>query len=180
LRFVLLFFCICRETEKRALAVFNIIFGRKLLAGKIFITIFAAKFSDMAIRLLSAKQFATKLKATIQASGRLGFTADTATALGLESGKFARFAQDDENGSLYLIINSERSEDAFEIRVSSGYYYVPTKVMFDTLGYNYEDGNIMFDLIRQPSLDNDLQGLVYFMKQRQTKNKEKKNDIIEP
>jgi hypothetical protein len=49
--------------------------------------------------------------------------------------------------------------------------------MFDTLGYNYEDGNIMFDLIRQPSLDNDLQGLVYFMKQRQTKNKDKKNDI---
>ena len=110
----------------------------------------------------------------------MNFTADTATALGLESGKFARFAQDDENGSLYLIINSERSEDAFEIRVSSGYYYVPTKVMFDTLGYNYEDGNIMFDLIRQPSLDNDLQGLVYFMKQRQTKNKDKKNDIIEP
>jgi hypothetical protein len=52
--------------------------------------------------------------------------------------------------------------------------------MFDTLGYNYEDGNIMFDLIRQPSLDNDLQGLVYFMKQRQTKNKDKKNEIIEP
>ena len=134
----------------------------------------------MNIKILSAKQFATKLKATIQASGRLGFTADTATALGLESGKFARFAQDDENGSLYLIINSERNEDAFEIRVSSGYYYVPTKVMFDTLGYNYENGNIMFDLVRQPSLDNDLQGLVYFMKQRQTKNKDKKNEIIEP
>ena len=44
----------------------------------------------MNIKILSAKQFATKLKATIQASGRLGFTADTATALGLESGKFAR------------------------------------------------------------------------------------------
>ena len=119
----------------------------------------------MAIKLLSAKQFATKLKATIQASGRLGFTAD---------------AQDDENGSLYLIINSERSEDAFEIRVSSGYYYVPTKVMFDTLGYDYENGNIMFDLVRQPSLDDDLQGQVYFMKQRPIKNKEKKNDLIVP
>ena len=31
----------------------------------------------MAIKLLSAKKFATNLKATIQASGRLGFTADT-------------------------------------------------------------------------------------------------------
>ena len=135
-------------------------------------------FKIMGITILSAKQFATKLKATIQASGRLGFTAETATVLGLESGKFAKFAKDDENGSLYLIIINERSEDAFEIRVSSGYYYVPTKVMFDTLGFNYENGNIMFDLVRQHSLDNDLQGQVYFMKQRQIKNREKKNDII--
>ena len=132
----------------------------------------------MAITILSAKQFATKLKATIQASGRLGFTAETATALGLESGKFAKFAKDDEKESLYLIIINESNEDAFEIRVSSGYYYVPTKVMFDTLGFNYENGNIMFDLVRQPSLDDDLQGQVYFMKQRQIKNREKKNDII--
>ena len=132
----------------------------------------------MTIKILSAKNFATKLKATIQASGRLGFTAETATALGFESGKFAKFAKDDENGNLYLIIINEGSEDAFEIRLSSGYYYISTKVMFDTLGYNYENGNIMFDLVRQPSLDDDLQGQVYFMKQRQIKNREKKNDII--
>ena len=134
----------------------------------------------MAITVLSAKQFATKLKATIQASGRLGFTAETATVLGLESGKFAKFAKDDENDSLYLIIINESNEDAFEIRVSSGYYYVPTKVMFDTLGFNYENGNIMFDLVRQPSYDDDLQGQVYYMKQRPIKNKDKKNDIEVP
>ena len=118
----------------------------------------------MGITILSAKQFATKLKATIQASGRLGFTAETATALDFKSGKFAKFAQDDENKSLYLIIINEGSEDAFSVRESSGYFYVPTKVMFD--------------LVRQPSLDDDLQGQVYFMKQRQIKNREKKNDII--
>ena len=134
----------------------------------------------MAITILSAKQFATKLKATIQASGRLGFTAETATALGLESGKYAKFAKDDEKDSLYLIIINESNEDAFEIRLSSNYYYVPTKVMFDTLGYDYENGNIMFDLVRQPSLDDDLQGQVYFMKQRPIKNKDKKNDLIVP
>ena len=135
---------------------------------------------DMAITILSAKNFAIKLKATIQASGRLGFTAETATALGLESGKFAKFAKDDENGALYLIIINERSEDAFEIRLTSGYYYVPTKVMFDALGFNYENGNIMFDLVRKSSLDDDLQGQVYFMKQRPIKNKEKKDDIEVP
>ena len=137
--------------------------------------------NDMSITILSAKQFATKLKATIQASGRLGFTAETATALDLESKKYAKFAKDDEKESLYIIIINEKSEDAFDIRVSSGYYYVPTKVMFDTLGYDYENNTIMFDLVRQPSLDNDLQGQVYYMKHRQIKNKEKKDDtIIDP
>ena len=131
----------------------------------------------MGFTILSAKQFATKLKATIQASGRLGFTAETATTLDLKSGKFAKFAQDDQTKSLYLIIINEGSEDAFSIRETSGYFYVPTKVMFDTLGYDYENGNIMFDLVRQHSLDDDLQGQVYYMKQRQIKNREKKNDI---
>ena len=134
----------------------------------------------MTFTILSAKKFATTLKVTIQASGRLGFTGDTAKALDLQSGKFAKFAQEDENGFLYLIIMDEGSEDAFSVRESSGYYYVATKVMFDTLGFNYENGNIMFDLIRQPSLDDVLQGQVYYMNQRQTKKKEKKNHIIEP
>ena len=132
----------------------------------------------MRFKILSAKQFAIKLKATIQASGRLGFTSETATALDFKSGKFAKFAQEDENKSLYLIITDEGSEDAFSIRENGGYYYIATKVMFDTLGYNYENGNIMFDLIRQPSLDDDLQGQVFFMKQRPIKNKEKKDDIV--
>ena len=116
----------------------------------------------------------------VQASGRLGFTGETAIALNLKAGKFAKFAKDDENEALYLIIINERSEDAFSIRESSGYFYVPTKVMFDTLGYDYENNTIMFDLVRQISLDKDLQGQVYFMKQRQTRNKDKKNDIVEP
>ncbi len=134
----------------------------------------------MGISILSAKKFATKLKATIQASGRLGFTDDTAKVLDLKSEKFAKFAKDDENGDLYLIIISKEDEDAFEIKLSSGYYYVPAKLMFDSLGFDYENNTIMFDLVRQPSLDEDLQGQVYFMKQRINKKKEKKNDIAEP
>ena len=132
----------------------------------------------MAIRIINAKQFTTKLKATIQFSGRLGFTEDTANALDLSVGKFARFAQDDEKNTLYLIIIDEASEDAFQIRLSSGYYYVPTKMMFDMLGFDYEHNTIMFDLIRQPSLDADLMGQAYLMKQRINKRKDKANEDI--
>ena len=132
----------------------------------------------MSIRILNAKQFTTKLKATIQFSGRLGFTEETANALDLSVGKFARFAQDDEKNTLYLIIIDKASEDAFQIRLSSGYYYVPTKMMFDMLGFDYEHNTIMFDLIRQPSLDADLMGQAYLMKQRINKRKDKANEDI--
>ena len=132
----------------------------------------------MAIRIINAKQFTTKLKATIQFSGRLGFTEETANALDLSVGKFARFAQDDEKNTLYLIIIDKASEDAFQIRSSSGYYYVPTKMMFDMLGFDYEHNTIMFDLIRQPSLDADLMGQAYLMKQRINKRKDKANEDI--
>lgn len=132
----------------------------------------------MALTILSAKRFATTLKATIHRTGRLGFTSETAAALDLNAEKFAKFAQDDENKSLYLIIINEGNEDAFPVRENSGYYFIATKVMFDTLGFNYENGDIIFDLVRRPSLDEDLQGQVFFMKQRPIKNKERKNDII--
>ena len=132
----------------------------------------------MAIRIINAKQFTTKLKATIQFSGRLGFTEETANVLDLSVGKFARFAQDDEKNTLYLIIIDKASEDAFQIRSSSGYYYVPTKMMLDMLGFDYEHNTIMFDLIRQPSLDADLMGQAYLMKQRVNKRKDKANEDI--
>ena len=135
----------------------------------------------MAITILSAKQFATKLKATIQASGRLGFTEETANVLDLASGKFAKFAKDDEKDALYLIIINEDCEDAFPIKLSSGYFYVPTRQLFDALAYDYENNNIMFDLVRQPSYDDDLKGQVYQMKPRINKRKDKKDEtVIEP
>lgn len=130
----------------------------------------------MAIKIISAKQFATNLKATIQKTGRLGFTEETANVLDLALGKYAKFAKDDENGMLYLIIINNEEEEAFQVKSSSGYYYVPARLMFDMLGFDYKNNNIMFDLVRQFSLDEDLQGLVYKMIPRINKRKEKKGE----
>ena len=133
----------------------------------------------MAITIISAKRFTTKLKATIQRSGRLGFTEETARYMNLADEKFAKFAQDDESGTLYLIIIDKRNEDCFDIRSSSGYYFVPAKMMFDSLGMDYEQNVIMFDLVRKPSLDETLEGQVFLMKTRISKRKETKNEEID-
>lgn len=133
----------------------------------------------MTIQIISAKKFATKLKATIQRSGRLGFTEETARYMNLADGKFAKFAQDDEKGTLYLIIIDKRNEDSFDIRSSSGYYFVPAKMMFDSLGVDYEKNVVMFDLVRKPSLDETLEGQVFLMKSRITKRKDQKDEDID-
>ena len=133
----------------------------------------------MSITIISAKRFATKLKATIQRSGRLGFTEETARYMNLADEKFAKFAQDDESGTLYLIIIDKSNEDSFDIRSSSGYYFVPAKMMFDSLGMDYEQNVIMFDLVRKPSLDETLEGQVFLMKTRISKRKETKNEEID-
>lgn len=137
------------------------------------------KVLDMAIQIISAKRFATKLKATIQRTGRLGFTEETARYMNLADGKFAKFAQDNENGTLYLIIIDKRNEDSFDIRSSSGYYFVPAKMMFDSLGVDYEKNVVMFDLVRKPSLDEALEGQVFLMKSRTAKRKDKKDEDID-
>lgn len=138
----------------------------------------------MAITIISAKQFKGKLKATIQATGKLGFTSDTARILNLGNEKYAKFAKDDESDTLYLIIIDKGDEDAFPIRESSDYYYASTARMFDMLGMDYQNMTIMFDLVRQASLDDILQGEVYLMRKRQKiRNKKDKgkdeNDELE-
>ena len=127
----------------------------------------------MDFTVFSAKEFTAKLKVTIQETGKLGFTRDTADFLKLELRKYAKFAKDNEKGNLYLIILDKGNTDAFEIKGVSGYYYVQTARLFDKLGMDYKNMVYMFDLIRQESLDNNLQGEVYLMKERHHKRKEK-------
>ena len=130
----------------------------------------------MSITLISAKQFVLKLKVTVQNSGRIGFTSDTANNLRLFERAGVKFAKDDEKDVLYIIIIDTPNEDAFELRSSGGYFYAETSRLFDYLGYDYSGGNIMFDLVRKDNLDEQLGGEVYYMKRRINKRKERKDD----
>ena len=94
------------------------------------------------IEILSAKKFQMKLKATIQASGRLGFTDETAKALHLEAGVPIKFARDDEKDVLYLARVQESDEDSFEVKKSGDYYYLATRSLFDTLGIEYRTHSV--------------------------------------
>ena len=120
----------------------------------------------MELEILSAKEYNIKLKATIQASGKLGFTAPTAKFMNFTPQGGIKFGRD-SRGQLYLIYCSSCDEDTFKFYVSNGYYSVNTKVLFDNLGYDYANQSIAFDLIRVP----DEKQEIYKMMQRKSKSK---------
>ena len=123
------------------------------------------------MKILSVKQFSNSLKVTIQATGKLNFSDETARILGLKEGTLVKFAMDEEDGNaLYLVLSSlEKDADAFKVRKSDVYYYVPTKMLFDALGIDYKGKAILYDLVRSQSKDAELEGMAFRMTLRDGK-----------
>ncbi len=121
----------------------------------------------MNIKILSVKEYGVSLKATIQSTGKLGFTKNTSDALGLTLDKSVKFAQDEEdNDTLFISIVDKEDEDAFGMLCASGYYSVNAKTLFDALNIEYQKQTVIFDLSRYAALDGEMNGEVYKMKKR--------------
>ncbi len=137
------------------------------------------KFIIMALKVYSAKQYSVKLKCTIQKTGKLGFTSGTANALKLNPDSYIKIASDDEQvGVLYLIVCDRPDEDGFNVDYISGYYSLPTTVLFNELGIDYKNFTIMYDLSREASLDVEVCGTVYKMTKRANPKKKKETDMV--
>lgn len=129
------------------------------------------KDKDMALKIISAKGFSVKLKATIHSSGRLGFTEATAKELNFTKESAVKFAVDeDDNSVLYLINCKETDDEAFKVNSAGLYFSVNTKPLFDSLGYDYKRKNIMFDLVREKDME-DME--VYKLLKREKPRKQK-------
>lgn len=127
----------------------------------------------MGLKLLSAKDFYVRLKVTIQASGRLGFTETTAKKLELNTEKWVKFAEDEDTEDMYLAVCNEKSDDAFPVKASGGYYYVFAKNLFDAKGLDYTHQTIIFDLTKSPDYDEFFGGSTYRMNKRVITRKKK-------
>lgn len=132
------------------------------------------------MKILSVKQFSNKLKVSIQSTGRLSFTDDTAKTLEIKDGTPIKFALDeDRDNSLYLIVASNSDDDdAFRVRKSGSYYYVPTKSLFDALEIDYFNKTIGYDLIRAQLHDEELGGMAFRMSVRENKNRSGGEDEV--
>ena len=119
------------------------------------------------MKILSVKQYGVSLKATVQATGKLGFGAGTAHVLELPTHTYMRFAMEDEaSGVLYLAVMPGADEDGFKILQSGGYYYINTKPLFEALELDFRSQLVIYDLQRDKSKDAELGGTAYRMEPR--------------
>ena len=121
----------------------------------------------MLTKTFNAKDYTLRLKATIQATGKLGFTAETIKTLSLTSDCSVIIGPDDEcKDVLYMGILREHREDAFPMLTSGQYLYLNTKQLFDELGLEYTKWTYMFDLSRYREGDEVTGGECYKMQMR--------------
>lgn len=129
----------------------------------------------------NAKDYTTKLKATIQRTGKLGFTSDTIEKLRLAQGCSIYLAKDDENKKvMYMSVVREVREDAFPLLSSGKYPYLNTTGLFKELKFDFVNKVIMFDLSRFPEGDEAMEGECYRMDMRpkdRTKDDAKEEEI---
>lgn len=121
------------------------------------------------MKLLSVKRYGVKLKATVQATGKLGFPKATSDILRLGERPFVQFFLDDNGKDLFLVVLEESNGDAFKAVSSSGYFSISTAAIFNELNYDYKDKSksYVFDLIRSSHLDAECGGEVYKMALRE-------------
>ena len=127
------------------------------------------------MRLLSIKRYGVKLKATVQATGKLGFPKATSDILRFDDRPNVQFFLDDNETDLFMVVLDEPNGDAFKAIASSGYYSINTAAIFDELNYDYKDKkkSYVFDLIRSSQFDTECGGEVYKMVLREEKEKVK-------
>lgn len=124
-------------------------------------------------QIFNAKELTQKLKATVQRTGKLGFTAETLEALHIHQGTHLRIANDTETKRiLWLGVIQEPADNAFPVNKAGDYYYVNTTKLFETIGIDFRKKNCMYDMSRAPENDEAIGGECYRMELRVTDRKQ--------
>ena len=93
-----------------------------------------------------------RCKATIQKSGKLGFSSVAADLLKLSSG-FRFLVSDVGDGNYAAVVLSDSSDErGFVVRKSVNYFTVDMKAFFDQKGIDYRrgDASVIYDIVPLP------------------------------
>ena len=126
----------------------------------------------MKLKYINAEDSERNAKATVHASGKLGFSSDAIEYLDITEGKAIQFAQNAEDVNdlnLYAVVHGSSQEGAFRLNKAGKYYYVNTRNMFDNLNIDYKHTKIIYDLVK---IENDGNQIIKMIR-REIKKKPK-------
>lgn len=124
-----------------------------------------------------ASDFDRNVKATLQASGRLGFSEGAAKKLNLTGSEFFVLASNEENEedeNLYGWIELNEENGGFKVNKSGDYYNINTRPLFDKLQVDYRDREttIIFDIVDFENGENKIYKLIKRVQRKSTKKHE--------
>ena len=129
-------------------------------------------------QIFDAKELTQKLKATVQRTGKLGFTAETLEALNIHQGTYIRFAEDTESKRiLWMGVLQEPADNAFPVNKAGTYFYLNTIKLFEKIGIDFK--NCMYDMERAAEYDEAIGGECYKMQLRSTDRKPQTETVSE-
>ena len=93
----------------------------------------------------------SRIKATAQRTGKLGFSSAAAEFMKLNTSTFYRVgtnAEDPDDNNLYLVVAAENDIQAFKVNKAGKYFYMSLKHVFDKNNIEYENERTIFDIKR--------------------------------
>lgn len=97
-------------------------------------------------RIVDAQQMSRISKATVQKTGRLGFSSSATQMLGLSSEKSVILFEDDTCRDLYLVVIDGRDERGFYVRSVGEYFYIYMKVFLDQRHVDYRNKHVSYEI----------------------------------
>lgn len=133
------------------------------------------------LKIHKANEFEKNVKATVQSTGRLGFSDGAKKKMKIETGKYLVIAtneDDEKDENLYAWLEDNEENGGFRINKGGQYYNANTKPLFDGLKIDYKDKDnlVIYDIVDFDNDGNQIFKLVKRVHARSKKNK-KTDDV---
>lgn len=107
------------------------------------------------------------IRLSVHKSGKLGFSTEAAKRLKLAVNKTAGIgtnAEDENDKNLYLAIMDGDHPGNFKVSKAGNYFYINTKILFDTLNMDYFKAYLAFDMEVVEGTENTIYRLKRYVK----------------
>lgn len=128
----------------------------------------------MKISFFHSDKLERPMRLSVHKSGKLGFTNDAAGKLALNTSKSVSIgfnAEDQEDKSLYMVINDSVVDGSFKISKAGDYFYANIRYLLDSLKVDYRSEAVAYKVERV-----EIDGQAYFRMTRIVKQGKELDD----